>query len=77
MVENPADCGDKNGAAWWPRFKDHAPLWLFPRMRDALDTAGAEIVTIAQCAFDAPTRKYTTLACSADVRAHAAALESA
>eukprot|EP00965_Chrysotila_dentata_P243544 6205473-Pleurochrysis_carterae.AAC.1 len=35
MVENPADCGDADGLAWWPRFRDHAPLWLLPRMRDA------------------------------------------
>eukprot|EP00965_Chrysotila_dentata_P038971 1295013-Pleurochrysis_carterae.AAC.1 len=44
MIENPADCGDPDGAAWWPRFRDHAPLWQLPRMRAALAaTEGATV----------------------------------
>eukprot|EP00965_Chrysotila_dentata_P190855 6174152-Pleurochrysis_carterae.AAC.1 len=50
-LENPADCGDAAGPAWWPRMADHAPIWLLPRMREALETAGAGSVTFAQCAL--------------------------
>eukprot|EP00965_Chrysotila_dentata_P092944 3068854-Pleurochrysis_carterae.AAC.1 len=46
---------------------DHSPLWLLPRIREALATSGAEKVTFAQCALGARARKYTTVA-------HAAAL---
>eukprot|EP00965_Chrysotila_dentata_P106286 3510456-Pleurochrysis_carterae.AAC.1 len=27
IIENPADCGEAGGLAWWPRFADHAPIW--------------------------------------------------
>eukprot|EP00965_Chrysotila_dentata_P179533 5928663-Pleurochrysis_carterae.AAC.1 len=46
-VENPEDCGDREGVAWWEQFADHAPLWMFPAMRDALEGAGEERVTFA------------------------------
>eukprot|EP00965_Chrysotila_dentata_P171947 5674614-Pleurochrysis_carterae.AAC.1 len=29
-LENPADCGDAEGPAWWERFAEHAPIWLLP-----------------------------------------------
>eukprot|EP00965_Chrysotila_dentata_P105449 3482620-Pleurochrysis_carterae.AAC.1 len=61
-VENPADYGDAGSPAWWPRMADHAPIWLLPQMRDALQRAGADTVTFAQCALGARARKYTTLA---------------
>eukprot|EP00965_Chrysotila_dentata_P085535 2821514-Pleurochrysis_carterae.AAC.1 len=67
-LENPADCGDPRGLAWWPRFAEHAPLWLLPIMQEALGRAGAEYVTFAQCALGAATRKYTTVACAASLR---------
>eukprot|EP00965_Chrysotila_dentata_P126844 4195782-Pleurochrysis_carterae.AAC.1 len=41
---------------------DHAPLWLLPRIRDALAESGAGRVTFAQCALGARARKYTTVA---------------
>eukprot|EP00965_Chrysotila_dentata_P139094 4599715-Pleurochrysis_carterae.AAC.1 len=40
-VENPADCGDASGPAWWPRMADHAPLWLLPCMREATAATSA------------------------------------
>eukprot|EP00965_Chrysotila_dentata_P004651 151553-Pleurochrysis_carterae.AAC.1 len=46
-VENPADCGEVGGAAWWPRMADHAPLWLLPRIQNALAESGAGRVTFA------------------------------
>eukprot|EP00965_Chrysotila_dentata_P085142 2808897-Pleurochrysis_carterae.AAC.1 len=61
-MENPADCGDARGPAWWPRMADHAPLWLLPRVRQAMQMAEAQTVTFAQCALGARARKYTTLA---------------
>eukprot|EP00965_Chrysotila_dentata_P169334 5592073-Pleurochrysis_carterae.AAC.1 len=70
MVENPADCGDPTGAAYWRRFRSHAPLWLYPRMRDTLEAEHAHFLTCAQCAFGAPIRKYTTLAFSTSMEAH-------
>eukprot|EP00965_Chrysotila_dentata_P089989 2969885-Pleurochrysis_carterae.AAC.1 len=45
MIENPADCGDPDGAAWWLRSRDHAPLWQLPRMRAALAATGGAMVT--------------------------------
>eukprot|EP00965_Chrysotila_dentata_P031005 1032473-Pleurochrysis_carterae.AAC.1 len=61
-MENPADCGNSGGPAWWPRMADHAPIWLMPCIRDALLDAGADAVTFAQCALGAKARKYTTVA---------------
>eukprot|EP00965_Chrysotila_dentata_P004512 146662-Pleurochrysis_carterae.AAC.1 len=61
-MENPADCGDAGGLAWWPRFASHAPIWLLPVVRDALGRAGAGYVTFAQCALGGQARKYTTVA---------------
>eukprot|EP00965_Chrysotila_dentata_P161560 5336253-Pleurochrysis_carterae.AAC.1 len=77
MVENPAVCGDPTGVAWWPRFAEHAPLWLYPPMRSALDAADAESVTFAQCALGAEARKYTTVAMSADLAHHVGELRRA
>eukprot|EP00965_Chrysotila_dentata_P155682 5145205-Pleurochrysis_carterae.AAC.1 len=77
MVENPADCGDRSGAAWWPRFDEHAPLWLLPRERAALEKTRAGLVTFAQCALGAPARKFYTVAFSPSMRAHVSALEAA
>eukprot|EP00965_Chrysotila_dentata_P017115 568330-Pleurochrysis_carterae.AAC.1 len=42
FVENPADCGEAGGAAWWPAFASHAPLWLYPPVRAALEETGAQ-----------------------------------
>jgi hypothetical protein len=50
-LENPADRGDRSSKAWWPKYADHAPLWLVPCIRDAISDAGASIRTFAQCAF--------------------------
>eukprot|EP00965_Chrysotila_dentata_P235941 6201047-Pleurochrysis_carterae.AAC.1 len=59
-VENPADCGDPSGVAWWPKFASHAPLWVFPAVREALQRTRAGSVTFAQCALGAAARKFTT-----------------
>eukprot|EP00965_Chrysotila_dentata_P086598 2859417-Pleurochrysis_carterae.AAC.1 len=40
MIENPADCGNPGGVAWWPRFRDHGPLWKLPRVCAALKATG-------------------------------------
>eukprot|EP00965_Chrysotila_dentata_P100433 3318969-Pleurochrysis_carterae.AAC.1 len=61
MLENPADCGDPDGIAYWPRFRHHAPLWRFPSIRAELEDAHAHTLTCAQCALGAATRKFTTL----------------
>eukprot|EP00965_Chrysotila_dentata_P104223 3441792-Pleurochrysis_carterae.AAC.1 len=76
-LENPADCGDAAGPAWWPRMADHAPIWLLPRVREALKTTGAGLVTFAQCALGARARKYTTLAHSGALSPHVGALRMA
>ena len=64
MLENPPDRGDKASPAFWRRFRDHAPLWLQPSIRDALLLAGAELFTFAQCNFGSPFQKYTSIAVS-------------
>eukprot|EP00965_Chrysotila_dentata_P021510 712560-Pleurochrysis_carterae.AAC.1 len=76
-VENPADCGDPGGAAWWPCFASHAPLWTFPAIQSALQRTRAELVTFAQCALGADTRKFTTVAVSPTVAPHAGRLRAA
>eukprot|EP00965_Chrysotila_dentata_P041849 1388735-Pleurochrysis_carterae.AAC.1 len=77
MIENPADCGDTAGMAWWPRFEDHAPLWLMPKMRRAAMTTGAGMLTLTQCASGAPVRMYTTLAYAPGMHAHVGELTAA
>eukprot|EP00965_Chrysotila_dentata_P026854 891245-Pleurochrysis_carterae.AAC.1 len=77
MVENPADCGDPGSVAYWPRFSSHAPLWCYPRIREALEAGRAHFLTCAQCALGAPTRKYTTLAFSPPMEAHVRRLRAA
>eukprot|EP00965_Chrysotila_dentata_P148978 4920427-Pleurochrysis_carterae.AAC.1 len=77
MVENPANCGDRSGVAWWPRFDDHAPLWLLPRVSAALEKTRAGKMTFVQYALGAPAGKYTTVAFSPSARAHLSALETA
>eukprot|EP00965_Chrysotila_dentata_P054106 1795716-Pleurochrysis_carterae.AAC.1 len=63
--------------AWWPRFTSHAPLWLYPPIRDALQSSGAETITFAQCALGAETRKFTSIAVAEGLRAHVDTLRSA
>eukprot|EP00965_Chrysotila_dentata_P161871 5345892-Pleurochrysis_carterae.AAC.1 len=48
-IKNPADCGDEKGMAWWPRFRDHAPLWRFSLIRDALAATRAVWETPVRC----------------------------
>ena len=67
-LENPADRGDKRSAAWWPKFADHAPIWLNAHIAAALEAADATTRTFAQCSFGAPVQKYTTIAHSAELR---------
>mmetsp|Transcript_17172 Transcript_17172/g.37124 ORF Transcript_17172/g.37124 Transcript_17172/m.37124 type:complete len:88 (+) Transcript_17172:118-381(+) len=64
MLENPADSGDRNNSAtfWFP---DHAPLWMVPFIRLALDESGAQTVTFSQCESGAKARKHMTLAYAA------------
>ena len=40
---------------------DHGPLWLMPEMVALGKKAAAKLVTFAQCAFNAPWQKLTTL----------------
>eukprot|EP00965_Chrysotila_dentata_P187398 6172105-Pleurochrysis_carterae.AAC.1 len=46
-------------------------------MREAIEAAGGTMVTFAQCALGAGTRKYTTLALAAGAARHAAPLAAA
>ena len=68
-LENPADRGNRDSKAWWPRYADHAPLWVQPRVADAIQAAGASVRTFAHCAFGAKEQKWTSIA-------HAAALDT-
>ena len=66
-LENPADRGDRDSHAWWPKYASHAPIWLMEPIRKALLDVGAHSFTFAQCNFQAPVQKYTTIACSSDL----------
>eukprot|EP00965_Chrysotila_dentata_P010951 356361-Pleurochrysis_carterae.AAC.2 len=57
--------------------RDHAPLWVLPSARAALETAQAETTTFAQCALGAAARKYTTLAHAAALTPHLGRLRDA
>ena len=74
LLENPADRGDSLSPASWPKYRDHAPLWLMPHIAEAIHSAGASLHTFAQCYFQSPWQKYTTIAASAGLSqaAHAA-----
>ena len=61
-VENPADRGDSDSLAYWPRFADHAPLWHHPDVDDAIASAGGAFRTFSQCSFGSPFQKWTTIA---------------
>ena len=61
-VENPADRGDRASPAYWSRFADHAPLWKVPAIASAIEQAGGIVATFAQCAFEAPVQKWTSIA---------------
>ena len=66
-LENPADRGDRLSPAWWPKYSDHAPIWLNAHVAAAIAAAGATKRTFAQCSFGAPWQKYTTIAHSAEL----------
>ena len=48
--------------AYWRIHRDHAPLWLHQHISRALSDAHAVLRTFAQCAFDSPFQKWTTVA---------------
>ena len=75
-LENPADRGDRDSPAWWPKFNDHAPIWLNTAVARALREVGASKRTFAQCSFGAPTQKYTTIAHTPDMDEAMAPLDS-
>lgn len=77
LVENPAArSGPPVGvaAAAWARFSDHGSLWhtaaAQAMMHPGPGSAEAALTafTLAQCAYDAPHQKWTTLAVSAGLR---------
>ena len=61
-IENPADRGDASSPAYWKLHRDHAPLWLHQHVSTALSDAHAVLRTFAQCSFDSPFQKWTTVA---------------
>ena len=61
-IENPADRGDASSPAYWKLYHDHAPLWLHHHISSALCDSHAVMRTFAQCAFDSPFQKWTTVA---------------
>ena len=61
-VENPADRGDPTSPAHWVFHSDHAPLWLHDDVSSSLANARAVTRTFAQCAFDSPFQKWTSIA---------------
>ena len=70
MLENPADRGDPAlECCYWPRFRDHGPMWRMEALRAAFRDTGAELVTFAQCQFGGDFQKYTTFAYSAQLAA--------
>ena len=61
-IENPADRGDATSPAYWKLYDDHAPLWMHQHVSSALGDAHAVLRTFAQCSFDSPFQKWTTIA---------------
>ena len=61
-LENPADRGCVSSPAYWQIHADHAPLWAHHHIASALADARAVMRTFAQCAFDSPFQKWTTIA---------------
>ena len=66
FVENPAS--RDSGVARWDAMAHRCLMWQMPSMVALADGHGAKEVTFAQCQFDSPYQKYTTLlACEAAV----------
>ena len=66
FVENPAS--RDSGVARWDAMAHRCLMWHMPSMVALADEHGAKEVTFAQCQFDSPYQKYTTLlACEAAV----------
>ena len=74
-LENPSDRGDRASHAWWSRYPDHAPIWLTPSVRGAIQDSGGHTRTFAQCSFGSAVQKYTSVAHSSDLDPHLAALD--
>ena len=60
-IENPADRGDVESDAYWPKYANHGPMWLMPAMQLLSDVVQPFSVTFPQCALGAAVQKYTTL----------------
>ena len=61
-LENPADRGDPSSPAHWKIHQDHAPLWMHEHIASAISETQAILRTFAQCAFDSPFQKWTSIA---------------
>ena len=61
-LENPADRGDPSSPAHWKLHQDHAPLWMHEHIASAISETQAVLRTFAQCAFDSPFQKWTSIA---------------
>ena len=66
-VENPADRGDPSSPAFWRHHVDHAPLWMHEDVASAIAISQAIRRTFAQCAFDSPFQKWTSIAHSSSI----------
>ena len=56
-VENPASRSDPASPAFWQRYSEHGSLWHMP----SISVLNLALFTGAQCSFDAPVQKWTTL----------------
>ena len=70
-VENPADRTLSGSAAYWEEVADAGSIWRMQALREALEAAGAESFTFAQCAelIGGRAQKYTTIAAIGALRA--------
>ena len=81
LIENPMDYGEPGLWATNPRTgrveadsavaaarlqKRHAPLWCMPWTRSFAEATDAELLNFAQCRFESPFQKYTSLLVTRD-----------
>jgi hypothetical protein len=59
FVENPAS--RESGVARWDAMAGRCLMWHTPAMVTLAEGTGAREITFAQCRFDSPYQKYTTL----------------
>ena len=65
--EHPIDRGDRGSVHFREMWRNHAPIWIMPAMRELMDATGAAIAEFPQCAHGSEAQKWTAVLRTADL----------